>query len=95
MSVSLLFVLIGYSALLLLFARFYKEECKGEVNTYMHLRARSVGKDTLDILNELVKETIDSFNSVCDLFANDEKALKYFKTYCYGYTSVLLPVSVL
>ena len=83
-----LFVLVGCRELLQLLTRFYKEECKGETNTYMHLRARSAGKDTLNVLHELVEETIDSFNSVCELFANDEKALRYFKAYCYGYTLV-------
>jgi hypothetical protein len=78
-----------------LLTRFYKEECKGEVNTYMHLRARSAGKDPLDVLHGLVEETVASFNSVCELFANDEKALRYFQTYCYGYMLVFLPVSVL
>jgi hypothetical protein len=57
----------------------------------MHLRARSAGKDLLDILNGLVEETVASFNSVCELFANDEKALRYFQTYCYGYMLVFLP----
>jgi hypothetical protein len=61
----------------------------------MHLRARSARKDPLDVLHELVQETIDSFNSVCELFTNDEKALRYFKTNCYGYMSVSFPVPVL
>jgi hypothetical protein len=66
---------VGCNELLQLLTRSSKEEYKGKTNTHMHLRARSAGKDSLDVLHELVGETIASFNSVCKLnFTNDDKA---------------------
>ena len=65
--------------------RFYKEEAKGEINTYIHFRAKCIGKHPLDILADLVDETTAACVSVRRLFADYPKALKYFNVYLNGY----------
>ena len=74
----------GYLNLLML-PRFYKEEAKGEINTYIHFRAKCTGKHPLDVLADVVDETTAAVVSVRSLFSDNPKALEYFNVYCNGY----------
>jgi hypothetical protein len=75
-------------------SRYYKEDFQGETNTYVHFRATCAGKDTLDVLSDLVNETCDAYHWANGLFSTEPTLSKHFQTFIRGYMYVYSQVSL-
>jgi hypothetical protein len=59
---------------------------QGETSTYVHLRAKCVGReDTLDVLSELISGTSDSYRWAKEIFSADPTLYRHFRTFVSGY----------
>lgn len=68
---------------------FYKEALAGETNNYVHLRAAAEQKPVIEVLRELVDETVVSIRKIAELGAVQPGLAKvcndYIMVRCYLY----------
>lgn len=64
------YISIGDAILTLLYSlSFYKEALAGETHNYVHLRAAAEQKPVMQVLRELVDETVESVRKLAELGA--------------------------
>jgi hypothetical protein len=64
---------------------FYKEELAGEDDNFVHMRAKTSGKDVIITLEDICDETIELVNNISATLATDTAAYLAFQGYLSGY----------
>uniref|UniRef100_A0A8H7XR02 Uncharacterized protein n=1 Tax=Psilocybe cubensis TaxID=181762 RepID=A0A8H7XR02_PSICU len=65
-------------------AAFYKEELAGERNNYIHNRANVLHKDVIEVLEDVVNETLDAYERVTEALRGT-KAYSLWMRFVNGY----------
>ena len=68
-----------------LHCRFYKEDLAGETRNYIQIRAKYENKDTLQVLNDVAKETVEAWARISKVVEDKGKIEDVCKEIVQGY----------